>query len=137
MFLLILKLIIDFFCGLLNLVGGYCFLPARRFIMPTILALGISISSHTWWLGLLSLPVMGTLCLGYKNGKWLKRGLWLALQAFVIGIGAFLVGHIAFYLYLPYVVGAFVLGATLYNIDQIIGDFIFGSWLGIIVLLVH
>lgn len=132
-----IKVFSDFICALFFAIGGYDTLYFRRFLMPIVIAVAVSISVGVWWLGLTVLPVMGTLCLGYHDGKWLKRGAWMALQASVIGIGCVLTGHLSYLLYAIYVMGAFILGATLYTWEQLVGDFIFGGWLGAISWLIH
>lgn len=135
--IIIFKIIIDLICGALNALGGWKIIQLRRFVMPLFIALGISISTGIWWLGLTSIPVMGTLCLGYFGKEFLGRGSWLALQAFVIGLGSFIFGHLAWYLYIPYIAISFLLGGFLYDIEQIDGDSIFGIWLGTIIFLVR
>ena len=107
--------------------------------MPVILAVAFSVISHTLWLGLLVLPVIGTLCLGYfkiKN-QFLSRGLWLALQSFMIGIGACVTGHFEWYLFVPSVILAFIAGGLLYDLEQIEGDVIFGVILAMPVFCIH
>lgn len=135
--MLILKLLSDLVCGGLNALGGWRILWMRRYLMPVVIAVTLSIVSHTWWLGLTILPVMGTLCLGYFGSGFFGRGLWLLLQASVIGIGATLSAHLPVFYYFLYILGAGILGGTLYNLEQFIADFIFGCWLGTVVFLVH
>lgn len=133
------KIIVDLICGALFSWGGFSWHNARRFIMPCVIAVMVYFTTHIWWTALMILPVMGTLCLGYKNfgdGSF-SRGCWLFVQAVVIGIGLLLTHHLAWYIYIPYIIVAGVLGGTLYNLNQVIGDIIFGCWLGIIVLFVR
>lgn len=113
---------------------------ARRFIMPCVLALSACIILHSWWLGLLMLPTMGTLTLAYDNfGKGnFSRAIWSGLQASIIGLGLFLTGHLILPFYLSYILVNMILSGILNNrVDEIIGDLIFGAWLGSIVLLVR
>ncbi len=110
--------------------------------MPVVLALTFGFLTHSYLLGLSVLPVIGTLCLGYffrgdQDLQWLGRGLWLGLQALVLGIGITVSGHLSLYFYVPYVLVAFGLAAWLYRIEQVIGDIIFGIWLGSIVFFVR
>lgn len=135
--MIFIEIISDILAGVLDALGGWHWLFARRFIMPFVLGVVISIVSHTWWLGLTVLPVMGTLTLGYFSGKNWGRGLWLFLQAVVIGLGCFLLHHLAWYFYIPYIVGAGVLGGIYKNWQQKIGDLITGGYLGLIVFLVR
>lgn len=124
-------------CGALNAIGGHSWHNARRFVMPILIAILISINIHIWWVGIISMPVIGTLCLGYFGGNNFGRALWLFLQAIVIGIGLLLTGHILWYFYLGYIIGAGVLGGIYKNWKQILGDSISGSYLAIIVFLVR
>lgn len=133
-----LELSTIFICGILNSMGGYHWLFCRRYIMPVVLAITFSIVIHIWWIGITVLPVISTLCLSYKDfgflGNAVSRGLWLASQALVLAFGVCIAGHLAWFFYVPYVLLAFVLGFTLFNLTQIIGDIIFGILLSSIIL---
>lgn len=107
--------------------------------MPTILCIAISVLAHVWWLGLTVLPVIATLCLGYKNfgsGNF-SRGLWLFVQCILIGAGLMLTGHLSWYLYLLYCLIGGILGGSLVSLWQPLGDFIEGFCLGSILFLIH
>ena len=116
------KIVICAICGGLNAWGGYNWHNARRFIMPLVLVFGVSLFTHVLWSGLLVLPVVGTLCLGYFSDKNWGRALWVFMQAVMIGLGLYLFGYISAFLYFPYVVGAGILGGNYKNWNQIIGD---------------
>ena len=136
------KIIVDLLCGVLNAIGGYCWHNARRYIMPILLGgeAGLIIwekKKKDWWAGLLILPVIGTLCLGYFSGKNWGRGLWLFLQTLVIGLGLTITGHIFWFIYIPYIVLAGVLGGIYKNWNQILGDAIAGVYLGSILFFIH
>lgn len=133
----LLKLIIDGMCGILDAIGGYCWHDSRRFIMPVLIGLSVAFFTHTWWCFFLPLPAMGTLCIGYSGWGNFGRALWLGLQAVMLGLGLFLLNHIVWFFYVPYVIGACVLGGLYKNWQQLLGDFITGSWLGLVVFLVH
>lgn len=124
-------------CGLLNAWGGYSWHNARRFLMPCLLAVNASICSHTWWIGILLLPTMGTLCLGYFGSGNAGRACWIVLQAFMLSIGLFLTGHVAWYFFIPYVIGSGILGGLYKNWYQPLGDMITGSYLGLIILCIR
>lgn len=135
-----IKLIAIAVCGGLFSLGGFSFLAARRFIMPFILAIMVSTATNTWWTGLMVLPVIVTLSLGYKNfGQHnFARALWLMVQAVVIGIGLTLTGHLNWFLFIPYCITAAVLAGILNNrLPQIFGDLIFGGILASVLLLIH
>lgn len=138
------KIITILCCGTLNAIGGAFWHNARRFIMPILLGGEDSLiiwenKKKDWWAGLLVIPVIGTLILGYKRfGEGnLSRALWLLVQAAVIGLGMTITGHILWLIYVPYIIGAGVLGGLYKNWWQPLGDFIAGSYLSMIVLFVR
>lgn len=135
--ILIIKILVDLICGALNSWGGFSWHNARRFIMPVVIGIAVSFITHIWWTGIMVLPVMGTLCLGYFGGKNWGRALWLFLQAVVIGLGLTLTGHLAWYVYIPYIIGAGVLGGFYKNWQQVWGDMVAGTYLGSIVYFIH
>ena len=137
--LIAVKLIIASLCGILDSIGGYCFVPARRFIMPFVLAIAVSIISRTWWLGIGVLLIIPTLCLGYKDfGKGnFSRGMWLFVQYVLCGLVMTITGHLSWYLYLPYCVLGGVLGGSLVSVWQPLGDLIEGFMLGSIIFIIH
>lgn len=140
----IIKIVVDLLCGALNAIGGYSWHNARRYIMPVLLGGEAALiawenKKQDWWAGLLVLPVIGTLCLGYKNfgNGNLSRALWLFVQAVVIGLGLTITGHLAWAVYIPYIVFAGVLGGIYKNWQQVWGDMIAGIYLGSIVYFIH
>ncbi len=142
--MIFLKIIVFLSCGALNALGGYHWLFCRRYIMPFVLAFEASYiawskKTKDWWVGVLILPVIGTLCLGYKNfgGGNFARAMWLFVQAIVIGCGLFITGHVAWQAYIGYCLGAGILGGIYKNWQQIIGDSIAGCYLGSIVFFIH
>lgn len=135
--MIFIKIIVDLICGALNAWGGYSWHNARRFIMPSVISVMVSFQTHTWYTGFMVLPVMGTLCLGYFSGKNWGRALWLFLQAVVIGLGLTITGHISWVYYIPYIIGAGILGGIYKNWNQIIGDFITGTYLGFVIFIVR
>lgn len=142
---MIIKLIDIAICSGLYFFGGYAWHNSRRFIMPIFLVLGISYASHAWWLGLTCLPVIGIFCTGYGeksvlwkyfNDFW-TRFIWMFMAALVIAGGACATGHLHWYIYLPYCVISGFLGASLRNINEIVGDLIFGAWLSSVILFIR
>lgn len=134
--IIILKILIDLTCGILFSWGGYNFLAARRYIMPSVLAVGCCIVLHSLW-GLLVTPVMGTLCLGYFSGHNWGRALWLFLQAVIIGIGLTISGHLAWTVFIPYIITVGILGGIYKNWQQTVGDIYAGIFLGSIIFFVR
>ena len=135
--LIVEKIICILGCAALNAWGGWKWHNSRRSLMPCLIALTISIVTRIWWTGLLVLPVIGTLTLGYFSDKNWGRALWLFVQAVSISIGLLITGHSLWYFVLPYVVLAGVLGGIYKNWNQIIGDSITGAYLALIVLIVR
>lgn len=146
--MIFIELIADFICGILDALGGYHWLFARRYIMPFICALMACLASQTWWLGLTMLPAMGTLTIGYPfNGNNFGRGLWLFVQAAVFGAGACFTGHLmldlwfihlhGLMIYVPYVILAGLLGGIYKNWKQTVGDMVTGTYLCSIILFIH
>lgn len=141
---MIIKIIIPLVCAGLNAWGGYSWHNARRFIMPVIIGAAVSYFSHCWWLGLTVLPVIGVLTVGYGEKsilyKYLSdagaRGTWMFLVAMVIGFGATITGHLSWFFYIPYCVVSVIIGVTLRNINQIVGDLIFGALFATVILFV-
>lgn len=131
-------------CGALNSWGGYSWHNARRFLMPILLAGEASFiawqkNQKNWWVGLMVLPVIGTLCLGYPSGKNWGRALWLFLQAVLIGLGLTITHHLlgTWFTFSMYAVLAGVLGGLYKNWWQPLGDFVAGCYLGSIMFFVH
>lgn len=123
--------------------GGYSWHNARRFILPTILALSLAWITHSWW-ALTSLSVIGIFCLGYGEKSPLRhcfgdgwgRGIWGLLSAIAISLSLLLAGHICWWLWLPYLAINFTLENALKNIPQVIGDPIIGLGLCSIVFII-
>lgn len=138
MIIIFIKLLISASAGSLDALGGYCFLPARRFIMPPIISIASCYFIHSLW-PLTMMLCCATLTLGYKDfGKGnFSRGCWLFVQYALMGLGCFLSGHLSWYFYIPFAILGGILGGLLVKWFQPVGDFIEGSILGLIILLVH
>ena len=134
---LLIKLVIDLVCGGLNALGGWHILWMRRYLMPFILAVSVSVITGIWWQGFLLLPVMGTLSLGYSKGGNFGRAVWLLIQALVIGLGLAVFHHLNWFIYIAYVIGAGILGGFYSPWPQILGDSITGCYLAGILFLVR
>ena len=134
---IVLKLVVDLCCGACDALGGWHILWMRRFLMPSIIGVAFAFATHTWWVVFLPLPAMGTLCIGYGKDGNFGRALWIGLQCVILGLGVTITGHLAWWLYAPYIVLGCVLGGLYRNWNQILGDIVTGCWLGIIVLFVR
>ena len=135
--MIFVKIVADILSGILNSLGGYHWLFCRRYIMPVILCISVSTITHIWWLGFTVLPVIGTLCLKYFSPQSWGRALWLCLQAIIIGLGLTILGHLAWYFYVPYILLTFGLGYVYKDWWQPLGDFVTGVWLGSILFCLH
>lgn len=152
------KLIFIAMCSALFWLGGFCFLAARRFVLPVILSVYSCLQTHSLW-PLLMLSTMGIFCLGYGEKSPLRhcfgngwgRGVWGLLAASCLSLPLFLTNHLGIYLgflhaqwlvgslilLLVYVALNFTLENALKNIPQVIGDSIIGASFASILLLIH
>lgn len=137
--MIFIKLSIIAICAVCKWIGEVSWHNAQRFILPVILGIGISLVTHTWWLGLTTLPSIGAICLGYRTfnlGDAGDRGMWLFLIAVILGAGPLLTGHIYWFLYVPWCVICGVWGSTTRNLWNAIIAPISGALLGSIIFLV-
>lgn len=132
-----IKIAIDLACGALNALGGWHILWMRRYMMPILMGASISFTTHIWWIGFTCLPAIGTLSLGYSKDGNAGRGLWLFIQAVSLSLGCLLLGHFYWFLFVPYIVGAGILGGIYKNWPQIVGDAITGTYLGAFIFFVR
>ena len=138
--LLIVKLIVLSSCAVCKLIGELWQHNLQRFVMPIILGIGVSITSHTWWMGGTVLLAIAPLCMGYSTyGKsnGFDRGIWLFLIAVAAGLGCLLTGHLAWYFYAPYCILSGVWGSTTRNLWNVIIAPLSGALIGSIIFLVH
>jgi len=83
------------------------------------------------------LPAIGTLCLGYFNGKNWGRALWLFVQAIALSTGLLIFHHLMWWIFIPYIIGAGILGGMYKNWPQVIGDAITGVYLSLFIWGIH
>ena len=133
----LVNLISDLLCGALFSLGGYHWIWMRRFILPAVLGGTVGVITHNWYCVLLPLPAMGTLCLGYFSGNNWGRALWVYVQAISLSVGLMIFGHLAWWIYIPYVLGAGILGGFYKNWQQLIGDSIVGCYLASFIFFVR
>lgn len=126
-------------CAILKLIGELWQHNAQRFIMPIVLGVGISLVTHVWWLGFMTLIAIGPITLGYKVfnlGDAGNRGMWLFLIALVIGVGPCSTHHLAWYFYMPYTIVAGIWGATTRNLWNVVIAPISGALLASVILFI-
>lgn len=135
--MLTVKIITMLISGILDSLGGVHWLFCRRYIMPIILGISCAYICHIWWVMFLTWPAIGTLSIGYSKDGNFGRAIWLGIQAVALGLALTLLAHLTWWFFVPYVIGAFVLGGLYKNWYQPFGDFITGSYLGLIIFLIH
>lgn len=139
-----IKLAVMLVCAALFWLGGFAWLPARRFIMPSILALCFLWVCRNPW-DLFSLSVIGIYCLGYgvksplrhSLGNGWGRGVWGLLAGLCISLPLFLTGNLYIFFLIPYLALNFTLENALKNIPETIGDPMIGLGFSCIILLIH
>lgn len=156
--MLALKLLVMILCAGLFWWGGDSWKPARRFIMPVVLALCCAYYAHSFW-ALAMLSCIGAFCLGYGEKSPLKhvfgngwgRGVWGLISASCLSAPLFLtqhlgiqVGHLAlasapwtYILLALYSSLNFILENALKDINQKLGDPLIGLGFASIVFLVQ
>jgi hypothetical protein len=138
--LLIVKLTVLISCAGLKLLGELSWHNAQRFIMPLIIAVGVSIVCHVWWIGAVCLPMIAPLCMGYKDyGKsdGFDRGMWLFLICLTAGLGLTILHHLAWYFYIPYCLVGGIWGATTRGLWNVIIAPLSGALIGSMIFLLH
>lgn len=132
-------------CAGLNIIGGYSWHNARRFIMPVILTVAVSLIVHSWWTGLPCLLGIAPLCIGYGeksllwkyfNDAW-GRFVWMILVGIALGLGLVISHHLSIWVAVIYVIGNGILGITLRKLNQFFSDAIFGIGLSSFILFVR
>ena len=140
-FLLIVKLIVIGSCAGLKLIGELFWHDAQRWILPAILGIGVSIVTHTWWLGILVYPCCGTLDLGYDDyGKWsdgFDRAMWLGLICVVAGLACLIFHHLFWLWYTLYCLAGFIWGGISRKWWNVIIAPISGLIIGSMIFFVH
>jgi len=143
---MILKLITLIVSAVLFWWGGYNWLPARRFIMPSVITVTTVIITHWWWALLLMLPPMSLfLSLGYGPksefyylfGDGCGRGVWGLLVGIAASLGLCMAGHLQLYWFIPYLAVSFTLENLLKSLPQDEGDPIIGLGFASIMLLIR
>lgn len=142
--MIFIKLFIVGVCAFLFWLGGYSWKPARRFILPFVLA-GMSLFLTHSWFCVFQLISMATFSLGYGDdsvfrrifGNGWGRGVYGLLSAICLSLPLFLTHHLVWYFFVPYLALNFTLENALKNINQKIGDPIIGFGFASIVLLIH
>lgn len=136
---LTVKLAIISLCMALKLIGELWWHNAQRYIMPIIITAGIFYITHSWW-SFTSLSMIGALVMGYKtygSKDSVARALWLFVICVVAWLGQVITGHLTWFIYVPYIIGAGWAGTLTRNINNLIGAPINGFWIGLPILFIH
>lgn len=131
-------------CGGLNLLGGLAYHNSRRFIMPILIAIIVSINVHIWWIGATCLLASPCLCIGYGEKSFLwkyfndfwGRFIWMVLVSLGFTLGLMVLHHLAVWIGIVYIIGNGILGSTLRKINEIISESLFGITLASFILFV-
>jgi len=137
---LVIKLAIESIAGTCKFIGELFWHDAQRFILPIFYAIAVSIVSHTWWLGFTVLPMIGALCLGYKDfGKsdGFARGMWLFLIGLTAGLGPVLTHHLSWFVYVPFCIICGIWGATTRGLWNVIIAPISGALIVSMIWFIH
>lgn len=135
-----IKIGVIIICAVLKFLGETFQHNFQRFVLPVVYAISVSYISHVWWLGLTVLPMIGPICLGYKdygNKDSVARALWLFVICVVASLGPFLTHHLAWYVFFPYIVTAGFVGTLTRNINNWIGAPINGLWISFPIIFIH
>lgn len=112
---MIVNLIVLISGAICKTIGELWWHNAQRFILPVIYSGAVSYNSHTWWLGLTTLPMIAPLVMGYKAygpSDGFDRGMWLFLITVVSGLGPVLTHHLSWLIYIPICILSGIWGAT-------------------------
>jgi hypothetical protein len=137
---LILKLSIEVIGAVCKLIGELWWHNSQRFIMPVCYGIAVSIVSHTWWLELTVLPMIGTISLGYKDfgtSDAFDRGMWLFLIGITAGLGPALTHHLSWFVLVPFCVICGVWGATTRGLWNVIIALVSGLLLMSLIWFIH
>lgn len=130
-----IKLAILLLCAYLNWQGGYNTLWCRRFLMPFILAVSCGFFSQWWWaIPAIFIPMAITLSLHNQN-----RGVWCSIVALSASFALLVTGHLAWYWFIVYCGGNFLIGWVGNNklkLPQVIIDPLTGGAIGSLVFFV-
>lgn len=138
--ILLVKIIVEILCAICKVIGEKWQHNFQRFILPVIYSVGVSYVSSTWWLGLTTLPMIGAICLGYKDyGKddAVARALWLFVICVIAGLVPTITGHLSWFIYIPYIIIAGFIGTLTRNINNWIEAPICGLWIGFPIWFLH
>lgn len=138
--MIIIKLLIELLCIILKVIGEKWWHNAQRFILPIIYSIGVSYFSHCWWLGFTTLPMIAAIDLGYKfygNKDSVARALWLFVICVVAGLAPTILGHISWFIFIPYIIVSGFIGTLTRNLNNWIEAPICGLWIGFLIWFIH
>ena len=121
MLIIIINCIISILCAACKWIAENKWHNAQRFIMPLILAFGISYNSHIWWLGVFSLLNIVDIVEGYGVNSWMRKllgdagaqGMWMVGAGFLTGIICCFLGHLPWLFFILWCIVCGIIGATL------------------------
>lgn len=138
--MIFVQIAVEILCAILKTIGEKINHNFQRFVLPIVYSIGVSFVSHCWWLGLTTITMVGALCLGYKDygsKDSVARALWLFVICTLAGLGPTVTGHLAWFIYLPYIIVAGFIGTLTRNINNSIGAPLNGLWIGFPIWFIH
>ena len=137
---LIVKITVVSLCAICKVIGELWQHNLQRFVMPLILAIGICIVLHSFWIGFLVLPMIAPLCMGYSvygKSDGFDRAVWLLIICLAEGIGLAVLHHLSWFIFIPWVIIAAVWGGVTRLWWNVIIAPISGALIGAIIFFVR
>ena len=106
-----------FWIAFLNWARGYHWRPLGIALITFTFASYFAITLHLWWL-FLAIGIPTGVCLGLHDHN---RGVWCSLVALGISFALLVSGHLAWYWFIAYCGGNFLLGWIINN-PKIVGE---------------
>ena len=134
------KLLVVAMCMGLKLLGEIVNHDFQRFVLPPIYSLAVSYITGTWWLGLLTLPMIAPIDLGYKDygsKDSVARALWLFVICVVGSFSLAWLGYISWGFEIPFLICSGWVGTLDRNIWNVIGAPLNGLTIGLPILALH
>ena len=135
-----LKIAVIIMCAGLKLWGEIAWHDAQRYIMPVILGISTALITGVWWTGLLVLPMIAPICMGYKTygpSDGFDRAVWLMLIVLAEGLGLSLTHHLSLFIYVPWVILAAIWGGISRKWWNVIIAPISGALIGSMIWFIH
>ena len=142
---IIINSILSLLCAVCKWDGELYWHDAQRFIMPLVMAFGVSFNSHIWWLGIVVPLNIADLVEGYGVNSWMRKllgdagaqGMWMFGAAFLSGIILCFLHHLPWLFFIPWCIVCGIIGATLRKTDNEIVAPFKGLLLSLFIWFIH